>query len=366
MRERLRWMLGMACLLLVAPAWAVSIVFLNPGKSDEEFWVSVSGFMQAAARDLDLDVEVLYAERDAARMMANARAVVERARKPDYLVAVNEKQVAPEILRMTASSGIKVFLLLNALTPEQKTDLEKSGVSLRHWVGSLVPNNEEAGYRMAKGLIAEARRLGVPKNGDAYALVALAGDKATPASREREAGLRRALAEHPEARLMQLVYGEWNQPRAREQMEVLLARYPETRLVWAANDQMAFGAMQAAEARNLVPGRDLLFSGLNNSAEAMQARLDGRLSVLAAGHFTAGGWAAVMLHDLHAGKDLDKAGGRDRQDPLFAMIDARQARRFLDRFAGPSAPPLNFRQFSLVHNPKLRHYGFSLLLLLQP
>jgi ABC-type sugar transport system substrate-binding protein len=321
--------------------------------------------MQAAAGDLGHELEIIYAERDAARMVANAKAVVGREKKPDYLIAVNEKQVAPEILRMTADSGIKVFLLLNTITAEQRRDLENAGVSLKHFVGSLVPNNEEAGYQMARSLLAEARRLALPAAGGAYPLIAIGGDKATPASMEREAGLRRALAEHPELRLTQVVYGEWNQQRAREQMDILLTRYPETRLVWAANDLMAFGAIQAAEARGIVPGRTMLFSGLNNSAQAMQARLDGRLGVLAAGHFTAGGWALVMLNDLHAGKNLDQAGGRDRQDPLFAIIDEQQARRFLERFGERGIAPVNFRQFSLAHNPRIREYRFSLLPLLQ-
>jgi ABC-type sugar transport system substrate-binding protein len=363
-RLGLRFLLFVFCLGLTSPLWAASIVFLNPGKSGEEFWVSVSSFMQSAANDLGHELEIIYAERDAARMIANARAVAGREKKPDYLIAVNEKQVAPEILRMTADTGIKVFLLLNSITPEQKRELEKAG-ALGHFVGSLVPNNEEAGYQMAQALLAEARRLALPMRGGAYPLIAIGGDKATPASIEREAGLRRALAERPELRLTQVVYGEWNQERAREQMDILLARYPDARLVWAANDLMAFGAIQAAEARNIVPGQAMLFAGLNNSTQALQARIDGRLSVLAAGHFTAGGWAVVMLHDLRAGRNLDQAGGRERQDPLFAIISAQQARRLIERFGERGGAPVNFRQFSLAHNPKLKEYRFSLLPLLQ-
>lgn len=367
MAETIRRSLTLFCCLLLIPisGWAESIVFLNPGKSTEEFWVSVSRFMQSAASDLHVDLDILYAERDATKMVANARSVLERVHKPDYLIVVNEKQVAPEILKMTAGSGIKVFLLLNSISAEQKQALESAGVSLKHLVGSLVPNNEDAGYRMAKALFNEAQRALPARPDGSRQLIAIAGDKATPASAEREAGLRRALAEHPEIQLTQIVYGEWNQQRARAQTDVLLTRYPEARLVWAANDLMAFGAIQAAEAKNLLPGKNILFAGLNNSRQAMQDRLSGRLSVLAAGHFTAGGWAVVMIHDFHAGKDLDKAGGRDRRDPLFAIIDARQAKQFIERFDGQRIPEVDFRQFSLTHAPKSREYHFSLLPLLK-
>ena len=38
---------------------AESVLFLNPGYTDETFWVSYSQFMQAAARDLGIDLQIL-------------------------------------------------------------------------------------------------------------------------------------------------------------------------------------------------------------------------------------------------------------------------------------------------------------------
>ena len=292
-------------------------------------------------------------------MVANARLVVGRSDRPDYLVVVNEKQVAAEIVRMCAGTGIKVFLLLNDLSPEQKNALHTEG-GLAPVIGSLVPDNEEAGYLMATSLIAEGQRKGLVGEGGS-SLIALGGDRATAAATLREAGLRRALAEHPEVRLAQLVYGEWSQDRARQQTAILLARYPEARLVWAANDQMAFGAMEAAEADGLAPGRSVLFTGLNNSVEAMRARASGRLSVLVAGHFSAGGWALVMLHDHYRGVDLDQVGGRDRREKLFSLLDERQSRRFLEVFGESQIPPLDFRRFSLAENSAAGSYAFSIL-----
>lgn len=350
---------------LALNACATTVTFLNPGKSDEKFWVSVTRFMQAAASDLKLDLEVLYAERDPTRMVANARMVVGRARKPDYLVVVNEKQVAPEIIRAAAGSGVQIFLLLNALSPQEKQALADAGTRLDGIVGSIVPDNEEAGYQMAERLIREARRRSLTASDTGMQMLAISGDRATAASIEREAGLRRALKGHGDVRLMQLVYGEWSTERARAQMDVLISRYPEARMVWSANDIMAFGAMEAAEAHRIVPGRDMLFTGLNNSSEAMRARASGRLSVLAAGHFTAGGWAMVMIHD-HAARAMPAlAAERERHDPLFTLLDEKQAARFLERFGDDSGFAFNFRQFSLAHNRKESAYRFSLSRLLE-
>ena len=40
------------------------VAFVNPGKTGEVFWDLVSQTMRAAARQLNIDVEILYAERN--------------------------------------------------------------------------------------------------------------------------------------------------------------------------------------------------------------------------------------------------------------------------------------------------------------
>lgn len=49
------------------------MVFLNPGFSHERFWLDYSHFMQDAAGDLDMQLEVLYGERDNEIILRNAR-----------------------------------------------------------------------------------------------------------------------------------------------------------------------------------------------------------------------------------------------------------------------------------------------------
>ena len=270
------------CVWLLGPAFcgvaqAASVVFLNPGMSTETFWVSYAQFMQAAAKDLGLDLRV-------------------------------------------------------------------------------VADDEEAGYLMLKDML---RQHGRVAPGESLDLLAFSGIKTTPVALLREQGMRRALAEHPEVRLRQLVYGEWSRERALEQATQLFKRYPHTALVWSANDQMALGAMQAFRDSGRVPGKDALFSAVNSSPEILQARLNGQLSSLVAGHFTVGGWAMVLINDDAKGVDIVAHGGRDRQEALFQLIDSAQARRLL----GPM-PTVNFRALSALGKPASYGYPFSMRLLL--
>ncbi|MFB3305704.1 ABC transporter substrate-binding protein [Pseudomonas sp. AMR01] len=346
------WLLGST---YGAMAHATSVVFLNPGMSTETFWVSYAQFMQAGAKDLGLDLRVRYSERDVQNTLAQAREALQGADRPDYLVLVNEQYVAPQILRMAEGSGVKLLMVNNALTPDQMQMLDA-----RHdakWMGSLVPDDEQAGYLMLTDLV---RQHGPVAPGESLDLLAFSGFKNTPAAQLREQGLRRALAEHPEVRLRQLVYGEWSRPRAFEQALQLFKRYPQTALVWSANDEMAMGAMQALQNSGRVPGKDVLFSAVNSSPQILKARLEGRLATLVAGHFTLGGWAMVLINDDAKGVDIGAHGGRDRQEALFQLIDARQARRLL----GPM-PTVDFRALSAVGKPASYRYPFSLQLLLR-
>ncbi|MCP1506283.1 ABC-type sugar transport system substrate-binding protein [Pseudomonas marginalis] len=348
------------CVWLLVPAFcgmaqAASVVFLNPGTSTETFWVSYAQFMQAAAKDLGLDLRVRYGERDPHNTLTQAREVLQGSERPDYLVLVNEQYVAPQILRMAQGSGVKLLVVTSALTSDQVRLLgAHDGINL---IGSLVADDEQAGYLMLKDML---RQHGRVAPGESLDLLAFSGIKTTPVALLREQGMHRALAEHPEVRLRQLVYGEWSRERAFEQATQLFKRYPQTALVWSANDQMALGAMQAFQDSGRLPGKDALFSAVNSSPEILRERLNGRLSSLVAGHFTVGGWAMVLIHDDAKGVDIGAYGGRDRREALFQLIDAAQARRLL----GPT-PTVNFRALSAVGKPASYRYPFSMQLLLR-
>ncbi|MBN2977699.1 LacI family transcriptional regulator [Pseudomonas fluorescens] len=348
--------LGMACGPM---AHATSVVFLNPGLSTETFWVSYTQFMQAAAKDLGLDLRVRYAERDTQNTLAQAREALQGSQRPDYLVLVNEQYVAPQILRMAQGRGVKLLLVNNALTSDQRHILGAQGdVDV---IGSLVADDEQAGYLMLIDLL---RQHGSVAPGESLDLLAFSGVKTTPSAQLREQGLRRALAEHPEVRLRQLVYGEWTRERAFEQATQLFKRYRQTALVWSANDQMALGAMQALEDSGRFPGKDILFSAINSSPQILQARLEGRVSSLVAGHFTLGGWAMVLIHDDARGVDVSRHREGDAEVALFELLDPAQARRLLDLQARQNYR-VDFKALSAVAKPEGYRYPFSLKLLMR-
>lgn len=337
-------------------ARAESVLFLNPGTTREAFWLSYSRFMQAAATELNVDLRILYSDRNIENTLKQARQALQGRDRPDYLVFVNEQYVAPQILRLAQGSGVKLFMVNNALTPDQASLLRAHPDKYPDWLGSLVPNDEEGGYLMLTELI----RLHPPvAPGQVIELLAFSGLKITPAAQLREKGLMRALAEHPEVRLRQLVYGGWTQERAYEQGRLLFKRYPNATLIWTANDEMFAGAMRAYAETGRLPGKDALFGTINNSPMALEALLDGRLSVLLGGHFSLGGWAIVQLHDDDQGVNVSQYGGRDLQLPVLQLINRAQARRLLT-LAVQQDYGVDFLRLSAKGRPTSYRYPFSL------
>ncbi len=352
----IRWVLGLwllpCCASVTAQPRAPLVIFLNPGYSDEPFWSDYSRYMQDAAGDLGMELKVLYGERDPVRMLANARQVLD-GEHPDYLIFTNEQFQGPVVLRLFENSAVKLFALHSTLTDEQQALIGGGRERHRNWLGSLVPNDEEAGYLMGRDLIALTE-------GQPAELLAFSGVKQTPSSILRLAGLQRALNEAPQIKLMQAVHGEWQEQRAYEQAVSLLPRYPGVSLVWSANDAMAFGVMRAADEL----GRDLRYAALNNSTRVLQAHIDGRIDVLASGHSILGACAMVMLSDHGRGLDFITRGGENQVASLLRVVDKEQSEKLLKRLARPDID-LDFGQFSLLKHPEQSRYDCSIASLLE-
>lgn len=366
-RGVLPWLLTLFGLLAPWPAvWAQSVAFINPGRSDETYWTSVSVVMRDAARSLGMALEIHYAERDHLRPLEIAREIAERprAQRPDFVVFTNDYSVAPGVLRTLETAGIHSFMAFSGVPASLRNQTGLPRERYRYWLGSLEPRAEDAGYLTAKALIVAARasRKGMGHDGRLH-MLAIAGDRSTPSSVDRNAGMRRAIAEAGDVVLSQEVYGEWRRDRAAQQARVLFQRYPEVRLVWAGNDEMAFGAMDAWRERGGVPGSDAFFSGINSSPAAMAARRSGEISALAGGHQLAGAWSLVLLYDYAHGQDF-ASEGLELVRPMFALLDASLIERYEQKI-GTRQTALDFRRYSKVHNPRLTRYTFELERLLR-
>lgn len=345
--------------LLPAAVQAQSILFINPGKSDEAYWTTAASAMQSAAKSLDMKLEVRFTERDHTRTLDVAREVAARpaGQRPEYAIITNDNATGPALLRILDRAGVKTLFAFSSLTVADRAELGGPRQKFKGWLGSIEPRAEDAGYLTGKALIGQARKANARASDGRIHLIALAGDRTTPSSIRRNEGFMRAVSEAGDAVVDQMVYAGWSREKGAEQAEWLFKRYPGTRVVWAGNDLMAFGAMQAWERQGGTPGRDAWFSGVNTSKEAMEAIRSGRLAALAGGHFIQGAWAVVLIHDHARGHDF-AAEALEFDRTMFTLFDPASAERYLARF-GSGFESIDFRSRSKALNPQLRRYDFD-------
>ncbi|WP_374368753.1 ABC transporter substrate-binding protein [Dongia sp.] len=331
------------------------IAFVNPGLKDEFFWPEVSRTMQAAADQFGFSLEIVYAERDAQRMINLGLAQVAQATPPDILILVNEFQAAPEVLEAADARGIKVLMLLNAFIGEQLREMDVPGRKHPHWIGSLVPSNLGAGQRMAETLTECMADHALADSADKFHVLALAGDARTPASLERTAGMHAGFANAKSVVIDRHFRTNWQAPDARRQTLNYLdwTKTHDVRPsgIWAANDALALGAIEAVRERGLKPGSDICIVGLNWSPDALTLVRDGVMAGTDGGHFLAGGWAMVMINDyLQQKKPLGNVSFE------MAGIDRHNVQQFMAELGNRDWRRIPFPRFARTDSG----YDFSL------
>ena len=165
--------------------------------------------------------------------------------------------------------------------------------------------------------------------GGAGDIVALEGPASAPTSRDRVRGLRAALARGP-VKLVDIAVGELQQAPAKAAMQRLLAAHARIDGVWAANDLMALGALEAlAEA-----GRTAKVVGVNGLPAAIAAIEQGRM--LATADFSAFNIAALATRAVL--RHLDKQAVPAEIMVPAQLIDGTNCRRWKVPFEARACP----------------------------
>src|SRR5438093_6474412 len=136
---------SLVILATAAVASAQSVAFINPGKSDEIYWVTATQGMQAAAQSLGMTFEVRYGERDHLRHLDIARELVARPadKRPQYIVFTDDYAMGGEMLKIIDGAGVKSFLAYSTIPPERRSELGAPRTKYAGWLRSLGPRAED-------------------------------------------------------------------------------------------------------------------------------------------------------------------------------------------------------------------------------
>src|SRR5262245_57359620 len=137
----------------IPAAWSaeIRVGFINPN-GPPAFWSLVSATMRAAAAELDIKVEERRYERSFDKAIAAARAFLSQRPPLDYLIARHDVGVGGELVKLSNAAGVPLILLNNDLDETQSAEYGEPRTKYRHWLGSIVPDHERAGYEMAEAI----------------------------------------------------------------------------------------------------------------------------------------------------------------------------------------------------------------------
>jgi len=110
-------------------------------------------------------------------------------------------------------------------------------------------------------------------------IVELVGTVGSAPANDRYIGFREILKDHPEMQIIASESGDFTRARGREVMAAFLQEYgSEINALYAHNDDMALGAIQAIEEYGLKPGQDIKIVSVDAARGAFEAMIAGKLN----------------------------------------------------------------------------------------
>jgi simple sugar transport system substrate-binding protein len=110
-------------------------------------------------------------------------------------------------------------------------------------------------------------------------IVELQGTRGSAPANDRFAGFREILKDYPEMKIIDTEDGNFTVAKGKEVMQAFLkAHGRDITAVFAHNDDMALGAIQAIEQYGLKPGVDITIVSVDAARGAFDAMLDGKLN----------------------------------------------------------------------------------------
>src|SRR4029077_4248724 len=111
-------------------------------------------------------------------------------------------------------------------------------------------------------------------------IVELQGTVGSAPANDRKKGFAEVIANDPRYKIIRSQTGDFTRAKGKEVMEAFLkAEGKKINVLFAHNDDMAIGAIQAIEEAGMKPGKDILIVSIDGVKGAFQAMIAGKLNV---------------------------------------------------------------------------------------
>jgi len=192
------------------------------------------------------------------------------------------------VLEEAKTAGIPVILTDRAVDSEDDTLYES-------FIGSdFVMEGEMAGEWAVEQY-----------DGEGYKMVELQGTTGSAPAIDRKEGFGTAI-EGSDIEVIDSQTGNFTRTEGKQVMEGFLQKYDDIDLVFAHNDDMGLGAIEAIEAAGMTPGEDIKIITIDAVKDGMQALADGKINYIVECNPLLGPDLAEIAQKVVAGEEVEK------------------------------------------------------------
>jgi len=287
----------------------VSVGFAQTGSESGWRSANTESMKTAFSEENGFDLTFNAADNDPAAQIAAVRSFINQGVDAIVIAPIVEDGW-DDVLKEAADAGIPVVLEDRTVTASDDLfaswvglDFHKEGVTAGEWAA------ENFGDTATKMVVLEGTTGSAPAN-------------------ERATGFDEAI-EGTSIEKIDSQTGDFTRDGGKTVMEGFIQKYgiDGIDLLYAHNDDMALGAIEAIEAAGGVPGEDIKIISIDAVHDGMQALVDGKINFIVECNPLLGDLAAGLVTDVLADKDVEKEiyveDESFTQEQAAAVIDSR-------------------------------------------
>jgi simple sugar transport system substrate-binding protein len=273
------------------PKWVVG--FSQIGSESE--WRTADTTSVQTAFNEDKSFELIYsdAQQKQENQIKALRSFIARKVNVILFTALVETGYGP-VLQEAKQAGIPVVMIDRDVAEADRplrltimgSDFVKEGQKTGNWL---------ADYLKKKGLDDGKKQINIAE---------LQGTTGSAPAIDRKKGFEEILQKHPNWKITRSQTGNFTSSEGKAVMEAFLKADKNIQVLYAHNDQMALGAIQAIKEAGLKPGKDIIIVSIDGVKGAFEAMVRGELNASIECSPLLGPQALQAVKDLRAGKKL--------------------------------------------------------------
>jgi len=286
---------AITALMLAVPAAAATkkiVLGFSQIGAESEWRTANTESIKAAAKEAGIELKFSDAQQKEENQLKAIRGFI--AQKVDVIAFSPVVESGWEtVLKEAKAAKIPVIL------SDRAVDVKDQSL----WVSFMGSDFVEEGRRAANWLVADLDKKGVKGDVD---IVELQGTVGSAPAIDRKKGFEEILAKHPNLKITRSQTGDFTRAKGKEVMEAFLKADKNIQVLFAHNDDMAIGAIQAIEDAGLKPGKDITIVSIDGVKGAFEAMIAGKLNCSVECSPLLGPQLMAAVKDLVAGKTLPK------------------------------------------------------------